>query len=228
MKVTALLLIALGASALADEASPIAKVVQLLGDEQANLIAEGKASQQVYSEFSEWCEERSKDLQFQIKTGQNEAAELTATIAEETALIASLTAKIEELSASIAQDEADLKAATAIRTTEAASFAAEEKELLSVIDTLGRAVGIIEKEMAKSGASFAQFKNSVGSITQALQAMVQASMFSSADAQRLTAFVQSSQASADEDGSLGAPAAAVYEGHSGGIIDTLEELKEKA
>jgi len=70
----------------------------------------------------------------------------------------------------------------------------------------------------------------VGSITEALSAMVQASVFSSADASRLTALVQSSQASkdGDEDASLGAPAAATYEGHSGGIIEVLEDLKEKA
>merc|ERR1719183_2465971 len=56
--------------------------------------------------------------------------------------------------------------------------------------------------------------------------MVQASVFSSADASRLTALVQTSQE--DSDVSLGAPAAAVYEGHSDGIIGTLEGLTDKA
>merc|ERR1719183_3358008 len=56
--------------------------------------------------------------------------------------------------------------------------------------------------------------------------MVQASVFSSADASRLTALVQTSQE--DSDVSLGAPAAAVYEGHSDGIIGTLEGLSDKA
>merc|ERR1719393_966406 len=51
-------------------------------------------------------------------------------------------------------------------------------------------------------------------------------MFSAADAQRLTALVQSSDA--DSDDALGAPAGAVYEGHSGGILDTLGDLMEKA
>merc|ERR1719199_926727 len=56
--------------------------------------------------------------------------------------------------------------------------------------------------------------------------MVQASVLSSADASRLTAMVQTT--SDDEDSSLGSPAAAVYEGHSDGIIGTLEGLTEKA
>merc|ERR1719364_8694 len=56
--------------------------------------------------------------------------------------------------------------------------------------------------------------------------MVQASMMSSADASRLTALVQTQ--SDDSDSETGAPAASVYEGHSDGIIGTLEGLTEKA
>merc|ERR1719472_671647 len=49
---------------------------------------------------------------------------------------------------------------------------------------------------------------------------------SSADASRLTAMVQTEQS--DSDAETGAPAASVYEGHSDGIIGTLEGLTEKA
>merc|ERR1719273_792800 len=65
-----------------------------------------------------------------------------------------------------------------------------------------------------------------GTIVQALTVLVQASAFSSADASRLTALVQ--QQSSEEDADLGAPAAATYEGHSSGIIDTLGDLLDKA
>merc|ERR1719327_2094733 len=60
--------------------------------------------------------------------------------------------------------------------------------------------------------------------------MVQASMLSSDDASKLTALVQTEQDSSngDSDSDMGAPAAAVYEGHSDGIIGTLEGLLEKA
>merc|ERR1719287_447653 len=67
---------------------------------------------------------------------------------------------------------------------------------------------------------------SATSITEALSVMVQASMMSSADASRLTALVQTEQS--DSDSEMGAPAAQVYEGHSDGIIGTLEGLTEKA
>merc|ERR1719436_1271654 len=58
--------------------------------------------------------------------------------------------------------------------------------------------------------------------------MVQASAINSADAAKLTALVQSSQSSDDEDDALGAPDVAAYKGQSGGIIDTLGDLLEKA
>merc|ERR1719384_54212 len=51
-------------------------------------------------------------------------------------------------------------------------------------------------------------------------------MLSSADGQRLTALVQSSQQDADDD--LNAPDPAVYQGHAGDIIATLEDLLAKA
>merc|ERR1719359_870175 len=132
------------------------------------------------------------------------------------------------LSAKIATAESDLKAATEIRDHEAAAFAAEEAELTEVLSALERAIGILTSEMAKSGASMLQTSLAhAGDVVQALSALVQASMLSSNDAQTLTALVQSSKGEA-EDSDVGSPDAAVYEGHSGGIIETLEGLKEKA
>merc|ERR1719287_465830 len=97
---------------------------------------------------------------------------------------------------------------------------------MDVIDTLQRAIGILEKEMSKSGASMMQLK-SAQSVAQALAVMVQATSLSSADASKLTALLQSSQQSEDESESLGAPAAAVYKGKSGGIVETMQDLYEK-
>lgn len=131
--------------------------------------------------------------------------------------------KIDVLSGDIATDEADLKAATEIRDKEAADFAAEEKELSTVIDMLQRAIAVLEKELG--GASLMQVK-SANSLADALAVMVKASSINSMDAAGITAFMQSS--SSDDDDDAGAPDAAVYESHSGGIIDTLNGLLEKA
>jgi len=209
----------------AEQVSPIEKIVEMISDLQAKVIGEGKEAQKAYDEYSEWCEDRSTNLGFEIKTGKANVEELKATIEEETSKSAELSTKIEDLGNDIKTDEADLSAATKIRETEAKDFAAEEKELTEVISMLERATSILSKEMAKSGAAMLQLKSAT-SIADALSAMVQASVLSSADASRLTALVQTTNE--DEDSSLGAPAAAVYEGHSDGIIGTLEGLTEKA
>jgi chromosome segregation ATPase len=212
----------------ASKVSPIAKVLEMIAELQSKIISEGQAAQKIYEEYSEWCEEQAKNLQFEIKTGKAEIEDLKAVIGEETAVIESLTAKVDQLSGDIATDEADLKAATAIREKEAADFGAEEKEGMEIIDTLQRAIRILEKEM-KGGASMLRLK-SAQNVAQALSAMVKASVFNSADAGRLTALVQSSSDSDDDDddAAAGAPAGEVYKSQSGSIVETLEDLLEKA
>merc|ERR1719313_1614351 len=91
--------------------TPIQKVIDMLSGLETKIIGEGEESQKLYDEFSEWCEDTSRDLGFEIKTGKAQAADLQATIDEETATSGACTAKAEELAAELARDEADLKAA---------------------------------------------------------------------------------------------------------------------
>merc|ERR1719366_15651 len=143
----------------ASQANPIEKILEMISDLQAKVIGEGEAAQKEYDEFSEWCEDRSTQLGFEIKTGKAEVAELKATIESETSTSAALETKIEELSNDIKTDEADLDAATKIREKENADFKAEEAELTEVISMLERATSILSREMAKSGASMLQLKS---------------------------------------------------------------------
>jgi len=209
----------------ADAVDPIEKVLQMIGDLQGKIIGEGNDAQKVYDEFSEFCETRSRELEFEIKTGKGEVEKLGATIANEAATAENLNSKIEEVAGNIATDEADLKAATDIRKKENAAFVAEEKELVDVLGTLERAVTILKKELSKGGASMMQLQTA-NNVAQALSAMVDAATLSTADASKLTALLQNSQES--DDSELGAPAAAVYEGKSGGIVETMEDLHDKA
>jgi hypothetical protein len=226
MKVAMVSLAALGG--VQCERSPVGKVISMISELQAKVIKEGEVVQKEYEEFAEWCEDRNRDLGFEIKTGNSDVESLKAAIGEEEASIQSLTAKVEQLVADVAKDDADLKAASGIREKEAADFAAVNKELSEQIGMLERAIGILEKEM-KGGASMMQLQ-SAGSVAQALNVMVQASLIGTADASKLTALVQDSHRAKDEDDdeAPGAPAAAVYESKSGGIIDTMEDLLSKA
>merc|ERR1719414_2901485 len=204
--------------------SPVAKVISMISDLQAKVISEGEVAQKQYEEFAEWCEDRSSNLGFEIKTGKSEVNSLQSAIAKQASTIGSLTTKVEELASELSTDQADLKAATQIREKEQASFATLEKDLVETVDMLGRASIIIEREM-KGGASMLQLQ-SAKNLEQALSVLVQASLTTTADAGKLTAFVQSMQQ--ENDGDVGAPAGAVYTSHSGDILNTLQDLKDKA
>lgn len=204
--------------------NPISQVLELISGMQTKIIAEGEAAHKAYAEYAEWCDDRHRQVGFEIKTGKSDIEDLTATIGKAAASILASEDKVEELAASISKDEATLKEATAVRATENADFVAVEKEAQETISALERAIGILEKE-GPGGATLAQVQKA-GSFVQAISVMVQASSISSADAGKLTALVQSS--SDDDDDDTGAPAAAAYESKSGGIIQTLQGLLDKA
>jgi len=207
--------------------SPVGKVVSMISELQATIIKEGEVAQKNYEAFSEWCEDRARNLGFEIKTGKSESESLQASISQEAATISTLQAKVEELLASIGTDQEDLKAATHIRGVENKDFAAMEHDLVETISMLQRATGILEREMA-GGSSMLQ--SAASSLSDAFAVMVQASLISTADATRLTAFVQDAQKAKDsvDDDDVGAPAADVYRSHSGNIVETLQDLTEKA
>jgi len=112
-----------------------------------------------------------------------------------------------------------------IRDKEAEEFAKNEKELMEVLSALERAISILEKEYAKNPGSFAQvYSAQTGNILQSLSLVADAAAFSVADKQRLLMLAQTDQG----DELMAAPAATVYKSQSGGIIDVLEDMKEKA
>merc|ERR1719473_37115 len=157
------------------QANPIGKVIEMLSELQQKIIKEGEAAQKVYDEVAEWCEEESKNLQFEIKTGKADAEELTATIDKSVSDIKAGNEAIEELATKIATAEADLKAATEIRDKEHSDFLAVEADLVDTVDALERAIGILEREMAKTGgAAFLQGKSAnVDNVVAALKVLIQ-------------------------------------------------------
>jgi len=227
MKCGAFILAVLAFTAHGAETNPIAKVLDMISDLQTKVIGEGHEAQKIYTEFAEMCEDTSQGLHNEIKVGKGQIAELEGTIEKAAADITVFEETISDLAGKIASDEADLKKATEIREKEHADFSVEQKELLGTISTIERAVGIVEKEMG-GGASFAQASNAQTAVTQALTAMVDAQAISAGDSSRLMSLVQSSTDDSEEDESLGAPDPAAYKSQSGGIVETLDGLLEKA
>merc|ERR1719243_352447 len=94
--------------ATAADTNPVAKTLQLLSDLEARIIKEGEAATKVYGEFAEWCEDRSKELNNDVKTLKSGVEGLKATMAASTTKAEAMTARIQELSAAITVDEKDL------------------------------------------------------------------------------------------------------------------------
>merc|ERR1719331_3184924 len=192
----------------------------------AKIVAEGEAEAKAYKEFFEWCDDSSKNLNNEIKNSKKSKDKLTAKIDELGSDIEVASSKIEDLASAISTNEGELKEATGIREKEAADFAASEKELMETVDTLDRAISIISSEMSKNSAALAQIDtSSMASLLQSLTVVVDAAGFTGNDKQKLVALVQNQQS--EEDGDMGAPAAAAYKSKSGGIVDLLEDLKDK-
>ena len=216
----------------ADDASsnPLGKVLELIDELAAKVTAEGEAETKVFNEYVEWCDDAAKNSAFAIETADKEVESLSAKIGEETAAISVASTNIDNLASAIAETSTQLKEATGIREKENADFVKAEKELMEAVDALERAVKILEKEMSK-GASFAQLDTS--SIQRALVglgAVLDAASFTTSDRKKLLALAQTQESAEDleDDKMLGAPAAKNYESKSGGIVDVLEDMKDKA
>jgi len=207
--------------------NPLGQVISLLDSLIVKITKEGESESKAYYEFVEWCDDASKDKDFEIKTLYSKKVSFEAVIGKATSDAAAAYTRIEELISSISSSESDLASATTIRKTEFSDFQESETELVECIDTCSRAITIVSRQMQYNPAALTQVdSSSVSTMVQSLSAIVDAASFSLADQQRLASLVQAGS-DADGDG-LGAPAGAVYQSHSTSIVEVLEDLKEKA
>jgi DNA repair exonuclease SbcCD ATPase subunit len=222
-----LLLLSAAVAARGDETNPLAKVIELMDDCTAKVKADAEAAEKAFKEYYEWCDDAAKNAGFAIKTAKAKKEKLEASIEKGASEIEVATSKIEDLAEAISAAEKELEGATKVREEEAADFAKAEAELVDGVDTLDRAIGILEREMAKNPAAFAQIDTSnMNKMISALGTVIEAASFTAQDKAKLTALVQSS--SDDDDSEEGAPAPDSYKSKSGGIVDVLNDMKEKA
>jgi chromosome segregation ATPase len=221
------LAVTLYGAARAEESNPLAKVIELMDDCSAKVKADGEAEEKAYKEYFEWCDDVDKNTRNEIKTSTTQKEKLESSIEKAKSQIEVSTTKVEELAKSVSENEKELEGATKIRKEEHATFEKAETELVEGVDTLDRAIGILEREMEKNPAAFAQVDTSnMQKMISALGTVMDAAAFDAADKSRLMALVQSD--SEDDDSDSGAPAPDAYKNKSGGIVDVLVDMKEKA
>merc|ERR1719321_893529 len=196
---------------------------------EGKVMKDGENEQKVYEEYFEWCDDASKEKKFEVETATTKKNKLEATIKKAVSDIDDYNELIKEKAASIATDEKDLEDATVIREKENKDFQAAEAELMEAVDMLERAAGIIEREMKGSALMQTQVDTSnLNGFVQALSTIIDATSMQTQDKQTLLALVQHQQGTEDDDAEFGAPDPAAYKSKSGGIVDVLNDMKEKA
>merc|ERR1719160_381233 len=207
---------ALQLCALASAGSPVQKVVELLGECKAKVLADVEAEKTAMTEYSAYCDDEAKSKTYAIDTAARAIEGLSATIESSTATIATLDDEVSTLGGVIAGKEKELADATAARKAEHENFVAAEKELVETVDQLSRAATVLKK-----GASLAQMRGGHFHVSKqsqaaihALSAIVESQWVNSGSRKTLQAFIQA-KAAADEDDDLSVEQA---QPSTGGIV----------
>mmetsp|Transcript_65694 Transcript_65694/g.154582 ORF Transcript_65694/g.154582 Transcript_65694/m.154582 type:complete len:683 (-) Transcript_65694:30-2078(-) len=204
--------------------SPLAKVMSLLTDMEEKVKREGVERDESMKAKEVFCERRFAELSHSIKKNENSKEELEARISKADSKLQTVSDDVEEALSGIQSTQANLDEATQVRTKEKTEFETAQKDLMETMESIKRAVEALEKEATKgSSASLLQVQKAPD-VLAAINVMVSGAMIGAADADGLTAFLQSADAADD----LQPPVAPVYESKSGGIVDMLEDMQDKA
>jgi DNA repair exonuclease SbcCD ATPase subunit len=216
-----LFLVAAGAT----KVSPVAKVIDLLDELTGKVNGDLAAEEMMMEEYSKWCDSESNEKEDAITTNKRTIGDLEAEIADASARISELSTEVEELAGKISSAETELSDATKLRKDEKATFDGSEKEMVETIDGLERAIVVLKRGQT----SFLQQRdrNELKELTAVFSKMIEANWVNKKDKAVVQSLLQSTDG--DEDLSLNPQAkTSSYEGHGGGILDTLADMKEKA
>eukprot|EP00933_Yihiella_yeosuensis_P016766 TRINITY_DN141_c1_g1_i4.p1 TRINITY_DN141_c1_g1~~TRINITY_DN141_c1_g1_i4.p1 ORF type:complete len:686 (+),score=261.68 TRINITY_DN141_c1_g1_i4:89-2146(+) len=199
-----------------DAVNPIQKVLSMIAELQEKVEADGALEAKAYDEYAKFCVVTKRDTGYEIQTGEKDVEELQATIAKATSDVESNGKRAAELQDAISKAESDLAARTDVSKKEQADFKASIEELKSSIDMLGRATKTLKDKLKGSALLQQPAQGKEGNLLKALHAVMDAAALPHGDKVSIAALVQQ------------APEGPAYEAKSGGIIQVLEEMKEKA
>jgi len=163
--------------------------------------------QKIFHEYTQWVDDRTTDLGFEIKTGESTIEELIAFIEKSDNKVAELATAIGKLEDDIARLDAEKKDATAVRDKEHAEYIKVSTDYAESVDALERAIQVLTSQAYDR--------------PQAEMLLQQMAKTTPGMTRVLAAFLQQKAA---QDG---APAVDAYEFQSQGIIEMLEGLEKK-
>lgn len=131
----------------ASVATPLGKVVQLLGKLERQVTADGEDDARLYSAQQKWFYNESDVANSTIKLTTLSIAELQTLLAEQEAFREEKSQAVEDTANSLAATEKDAQVAAKKRESQHADFVKVEAGLSDAIDELTRAVGVTEKTL---------------------------------------------------------------------------------
>merc|ERR1719454_2408274 len=151
------------AAATADTVTPVQKVIGLLN----GMVEKGKKEKHEeavqFSTYKQFCESTTAEKARDIKEANEMIASLTADIEDYTATANQRAKQIAKLDADISKWEGNLKAATDVRDTEAADYAATYQDFTESIEALKDGIATLKAEAhatKQASASLMQISDS--------------------------------------------------------------------
>lgn len=191
---------------------------------QAKVKKEAFEAEEAVKEQELYCERRASDLGYSIQTNKNAKEELEARISKAEGKIETVEDSIQEVLSGLQSNEANLESSKSLRSKEKAQFSTAQQNLMDTMESMKKAVGVLESEAAKGQSSSLLEVQKAPDVLAAIDAMVSSAMIGAADADGLTAFMQNSE----EASELAPREAPVYEGKSASIVEMLEDMQDKA
>jgi len=204
-------LLAVGSFAVASAVTPTQKVVQMLGGMAEKGKEEKHAEQVQFAAYKQFCDDTSAEKRTSIDDANESLEKLNADMNKAKSDAAELGKEIAHHESEIARFEGDIKAATSVRELERGDYQGTHADYSESVDALGRAIATL-KEQNFDRKQTEAFLQAVMPIVPVEKQHI------------ITAFLAT-----DPEVSLAqqAPEAHGYEFQSGGVIEMLENLKEK-
>jgi len=195
--------------------TPVQKVIDLMN----GMVEKGKKEKHEesiqFATYKQFCESTSGEKTRDIKEANEMIAALTADIEDYTATAGQRAKQIAKLDADISTWSNNLKAATDVRETEAADYAATYQDFSESIEALKEGIETLKAEAhatTQAGASLLQLTENIAFPEKAKKAIM--------------AFIQSDPEENLAE-SMMAPQANAYEFQAQGVIDMIQGMKDK-
>jgi len=183
--------------------TPVQKVLHMMEEMLAKGKAEKQSEKEVFSEYIQWCKDTTREKGYAIRDAGAAVEKLTAAKGKADADVMALNDAIAQLDSDIATANADKKASTEVRDAQRADYDKLHADYSESISSMGEAIRTIGSQPSKMANSFAQFPAKTRGV---IAALLEDNL--------------GRPVSADQAGSA-------FESSSGGILDTLKDMKDK-